>query len=241
MDPQALMQLLLAHKWFAVLALTIGFVVRMGKPDVVGPSLPQKFRAPFAIAMGLAGGFLVPVLQKIAGGAAPKDALVWGLGAAFAAIAGHETFIESLRGGKEIPMPFMMKKNSGGGAGPLVAAIFGVCMMLVPIGIASETTSCAAGTMQQIPQVIDAVPGDVMDGITCIADVVTATQAPDPLAVVSACAKFGIDLTSVYKVVSSLISQKSPAADAAASEVSPQLAKLIRIQQNTKALLARGK
>lgn len=239
MDPQALTQLILDHKWFAVLALTIGFVVRMGKPDVVGPSLPSKWRAPVAIAVGITGGFVVPMLQKLAGGSAPKDALVWGLGAAFAAIAGHDIGIEGLRDGKEIPVPFLMKKKDAS-AGAIVTGIFAVCMLVVPAGMLATEEGCTPAEQAQIGVAINQIPGDVMDGITCVASVVTATQGPeDPIAIVSACSKFGVDLAGVYKIVSSWVSQSK--SDAGAPEVSPQAAKLLRIQQNAKALLARGK
>lgn len=242
MDPQALTQLILEHKWFALLALTIGFVVRMGKPDVVGPSLPSKWRAPLAIGLGVAGGFVVPVLQKLAGGAAPKDALVWGIGAALAAIAGHDTIIEGVRGGKEFSMPLLMKSGGGGGAGATVAAIFAVCMALVPLSTVTVTeTGCGPDAMAQVHQVIDQIPGDVMDGISCVETVVLATQGPeDPVAIMASCARFGVDLAGIYKIVSSMISSQQ--GDAGVSgELSPQLAKEIRIAQAAKAKLARGK
>lgn len=114
MDPQALSELISQHRWFFLAAILIGLAVRLLKSDTIGPAIPAKWRALVAIVMGVASGIAIPVLQKLGSGAPPKDALLWGVFAAFTAIAGHNVIVDAARGGKDVPMPsFLMKDMPG--------------------------------------------------------------------------------------------------------------------------------
>lgn len=98
MDSQALLDLVLQHKWWALAALVIGTIVRLLKSDGPIPfNLPSKYRPWLAVALGVVAG----VVDKIATGTAWKDALAGGLVAALFAMGGHSLFVESARGGRE--------------------------------------------------------------------------------------------------------------------------------------------
>lgn len=110
-----LVALLVSHKWVAASAVAIGLVVRLLKSDTKIPiNIPAAYRTWIALGLGIVSG----VLDKIANGTPWKDAIVGGLGAAFTAIVGHEMLIESMRGGREIPVPGLMKPPSGSDGGP---------------------------------------------------------------------------------------------------------------------------
>lgn len=90
------------RKWWALAALVIGTVVRLSKLDVRWfPNVDARWRPAFAALLGVALGGL----DKIVAGETWQQALTWGLSASAAAILGHVFFIESARGGKELPMP----------------------------------------------------------------------------------------------------------------------------------------
>lgn len=128
MDPHAVLEqsidLVRDNKWWALAALLIGFVVRMLKSDGPIPiTLPAKWRPWLAVGLGIVAG----VVEKISTGTPWKNAIVGGLVAAFVAISGHQLFVESARGGREIgeskenftkrslrppPMPPEEKKNA---------------------------------------------------------------------------------------------------------------------------------
>jgi len=106
MDPQIIVTLVKNHAWWALAALVIGFAVRVLKDDTSIPvTIPPRAR----IWIALVGGVVAGSCQRLATGASWKDALMWGLSAALAAILGHEFVIESARNGKEISVPGLMK------------------------------------------------------------------------------------------------------------------------------------
>jgi len=107
MDPQQLIQFIIDQKWWAAVALVIGFVVRLIKSDTKLPiNIPPQYRIWLAMGLGVVAG----VCNKIASGTSWKDSLVWGLSAAIAAVLAHEGLIESARGGKELSIPGLMIK-----------------------------------------------------------------------------------------------------------------------------------
>lgn len=106
MDPQVISQLIAERKWVLLSALVIGFVVRLLKSDTKIPiDIPSKYRVWLALALGLVSG----VLEKAAVGLSWKDAILNGLAAWVIAVLGHNTVVESLRGGKEINVPGLVK------------------------------------------------------------------------------------------------------------------------------------
>lgn len=105
------------------------------------------------------------------------------------------------------------------------------------LGGASQT-ACNAAQKQTLVTAIPQVPADVLDGISCIESVaLITTGTADPTAIIATCSKFGVDLTSVYNVIASLIREMS-GGDAGAAAASPLLPHLLQIQQNTTALFA---
>lgn len=107
MDPQQLVQFIVEGKWWAVAALVIGLVIRLLKSDV---KIPINIPAPYRVWIALGLGIVAGACNKVASGMTWRAALLWGLGAAIAAIVGHETLVESLRRGKELPVPGLMVK-----------------------------------------------------------------------------------------------------------------------------------
>lgn len=90
-----------AHKWVALCALLIGFIVRLLKSDTTLPvTVPAKWRPWIAMGLGLVGG----ILEHVANGTAWGEAVTAGLLAGALPILGHQLGIESLRDGKELPV-----------------------------------------------------------------------------------------------------------------------------------------
>lgn len=105
MTLDALIQLLVLHKWLAASAAVIGLCVRLLKSDSPVMPVPAAYRAWLALGLGAVSG----VLDQIVNGTPVLQAVLGGLGSAMIAITGHETLIEGLRKGKE----FGVKKDSG--------------------------------------------------------------------------------------------------------------------------------
>lgn len=108
MDVDLLVSLALEHKWLPALAVLVGFLIRLLKADVRGPSIPKKLRAPLAFALG----FLAGTLQRKSAGARWPEALLAGLLTGCLPILGHRVFIEKLRKGLELPIPGLMKDKA---------------------------------------------------------------------------------------------------------------------------------
>lgn len=101
---------LLSHKWIPFASLAIGLLVRLSKDDVKPwPNIPARWRVWYVFALGVASAVLEKVVLP---GATWESALYDSLAAAIAALIGHQTIIASLAGGKEIPIPGLMKKAS---------------------------------------------------------------------------------------------------------------------------------
>lgn len=114
MDPQQLADLIVQKKWIALMALCIGLVVRLLKSDTKIPiDIPPKYRVWLAIG-------LVPVaaaVNRVAAGNTWTTSLVEGAIAAGLAIVSHNVVIGSIRGGKELPLPGLIKENTPPGPG----------------------------------------------------------------------------------------------------------------------------
>lgn len=98
-------ELISQHAWWALAALVIGAIVRLLKSDTPLPfSVPPPARVWLALGLGISAG----VCDKLASDTPWEQALIGGLLAALTAIAGHDTIVESARGGRE----FFERKKS---------------------------------------------------------------------------------------------------------------------------------
>lgn len=105
MDPQRLYALWEARNYVLIAAFVIGFLVRLLKSDTKIPiDIPPRLRLPLAFAFGAIGG----VLETIASGKPWRQAVFEGAVAAALAVLGQNVFIDSIRGGKELPIPGLM-------------------------------------------------------------------------------------------------------------------------------------
>lgn len=95
-----------AGQWILVAALAIGILVRLVKSDNKFPiDIPPRLRVWLALGLGVISG----ILMKVASGMTWKASIVAGLASSVTAILGQNVVIDSIRGGKEIPVPGLMK------------------------------------------------------------------------------------------------------------------------------------
>lgn len=107
MDLNAIILLATEHKWIALSAVVVGFLVRLTKDDNVFPVyIDARWRPVVAAVLGVASG----CLDAIANGTPWANALVGGVVAAALAALGHGAFVSALAGGKELPIPGLMVK-----------------------------------------------------------------------------------------------------------------------------------
>ena len=101
-----------AHErpWILVAAIVIGLAGRLVKDDIKGvPNVPPRGRVWLALALGLLSGLaerkwgpkFEPMQVSWMGG------VLGGLASSALAIVGHNALIESLRKGREIPIPWL--------------------------------------------------------------------------------------------------------------------------------------
>jgi hypothetical protein len=88
-------------------AIAVGAVVRALKDDTVLPTVPKKWRPVLAIALGQVHA----VLMMVVGGKTWKTSIIEGATVSVLAVAGHLVGIEKIRGGKEIPLPGLMRDD----------------------------------------------------------------------------------------------------------------------------------
>jgi hypothetical protein len=94
-------------QWLPLTALVLGAAVRLLKSDTKLPiDVPSEHRMKLAWAIGL----VIGVVDLVAGGE-PVGAAILAIGSPLIAHFGHELFIEALRGGREIPVPGLMKPD----------------------------------------------------------------------------------------------------------------------------------
>lgn len=100
-----LVDALASHAWIAAAAIVIGFLVRLLKGDTPLPFVPAKYRPFLALGFGVVAG----ALNALVAGTAWPIAVGQGLVAAMTAMAGHDSIVESLRGGIE----FFSNRSTG--------------------------------------------------------------------------------------------------------------------------------
>ena len=106
LDPATVLSWVQDHKWAPIIALIVGFAVRLLKDDTKLPaSLPAIWRPWFALVLSMVGADCVAVL----GGAPWASTIETGAIACLLAILGHETVVEGVRKGIEIPIPWLTK------------------------------------------------------------------------------------------------------------------------------------
>jgi hypothetical protein len=107
MDPKPFLDLIAKHEWVGLAAVLIGFAVRLMKEAVRFPPWAVRARWRPLLAVGL--GVLSGALQAASTGTPWRDAMLGGLVSGFVAIAGHEAIVGSIRNGKDVPLPGLMK------------------------------------------------------------------------------------------------------------------------------------
>ena len=110
-DLDLVMTWITLHKWVMVIALVVGLLVRLMKSDskiiTLLPTPLQRWfaitwvRTWYALILSAVGGWAAIVL----GGGDWRSALEQALVAFTLAVLGHQTIIEGMRSGKEIPVP----------------------------------------------------------------------------------------------------------------------------------------
>lgn len=107
MDPKPFLDLVAKHEWVGLAALLIGLVVRLLKEDARFPpwAVLARWRPLLAVGLGVLSG----ALQAVSTGTPWRDAIVGGLVSGFIAIAGHEAIVESVRNGKDVPLPGLLR------------------------------------------------------------------------------------------------------------------------------------
>lgn len=108
MDLKHVLELVTSHKYLGLSAVLIFAIARMMKDDTKGPSIPPRLRTPLVIVLGVAAG----ILERVSMGVTWEDAVFDGISAALLATMGHQFLIESVRGGKEIRIPGLMRPSS---------------------------------------------------------------------------------------------------------------------------------
>lgn len=94
-------------EFLPLVPLAIYAIVRVLKSDTVLPiDVPPKWRAPLAYGLGIAAA----VVDGVVGGLSWRAAFLAVI-APFLAQSGHEVGIEIVRGGRELPVPGLMRKR----------------------------------------------------------------------------------------------------------------------------------
>lgn len=107
-DPATVLQWVTAHKWAPLIALIVGLLVRLVKADTKLPSeLPAVFRPYFALFLSFAAADALAVM----GGTPWVTVTETALAGFVLAVLGHQTIVEGMRGGVEIPVPGLTRPN----------------------------------------------------------------------------------------------------------------------------------
>jgi hypothetical protein len=105
-DPVQVIAWVHAHKWAPVIAVLVGLLVRLVKDDTqLGAALPAVWR-PY---WGLLVSFVLTGATAVVGGIAWQSVIENSAIAFIVAVLGHQTFIEGMRNGVEIKVPFLTK------------------------------------------------------------------------------------------------------------------------------------
>ena len=92
------LQVVRLHAWVALAAMVIGALVRVLKGDSPLPCVSPRVRPWLALGLGMVSGVLSALLTSTP----LSTTILEGLIAGATAIAGHDTLIEGLRGGREL-------------------------------------------------------------------------------------------------------------------------------------------
>lgn len=102
MNTSELATLIGQHKWVPIASVVLGVLVRLAKSDTRIPiDIPPRLRVWLAFGLGQ----VAAVLDVVVAGQPWKQAIFGGLIASVLAIVGHNTIVDSMRGGKEFPVP----------------------------------------------------------------------------------------------------------------------------------------
>lgn len=113
-EAQAVVDMVAKRAWVPLAALVVGLIVRLLKSDTKVPiDVPPRVRVWLALGLGVLSG----VLEAVATGRAWGDAIVGGVVSAALAILGQNVVIDSLRGGRELTIPGLIKPGVPPGPG----------------------------------------------------------------------------------------------------------------------------
>lgn len=162
MDLQSLIDLVIAHQWWAVASVVVGLLVRYSKSDTFGPVVPARYRP--ALALGL--GVLSACLEKIASGAPWAYTLVGGVLSAAVAVLGHGLIVDGVRGGVELPVPGAIAPSP---AAPSRGFVLGEVLPMIAGAVIAVTLLAGALHCGPSSKVNAVVPHDVRVLAECAA------------------------------------------------------------------------
>lgn len=177
--------LIAAHQWYALAAIAVGLLIRLLKDDTKLPTLPAKWRPWLVVAAGV----IAAVVSKLQGGASLKDAIVNGAIVGLLPIVAHQLGVESLLGGKEVPLPSaLLVKPADGPKPPIVPPLAMLCLLGALISGCSWFTPARGAAAADLAGCVFQHWGEPPEQIAveCSADIV------DVVAVQKAATKYGV-------------------------------------------------
>ena len=109
MDPDQIAELLDKRAWVPLAAFVIFWLTRLFKSDTkFFPTIPPRARILLVVGLGFASA----VLEKVIQGKTWTSALVGGATSLLLAMFFHESLIASIRKGKELPIPGLIKLDT---------------------------------------------------------------------------------------------------------------------------------
>lgn len=107
-DPNQLVSLVEQRKWVPLAAVVIWLTIRLLKSDTKLPTIPPRVRIWVVFALGIASA----VLDHVTQGETWTRALIGAGISVLFALAFHEGAIESLRAGRDIAIPWLIKPGA---------------------------------------------------------------------------------------------------------------------------------
>lgn len=141
------------YGWIGLIGLLIGLIVRIVKDPKIPIPLPPRARPVLALVLGVVMG----ALESIAGGRSWQDALYSGAMAGIVAILVHVFGIESVMGGKEVPLPFLALGRPAPGSTPKPPPL----PCLVAFGL---VLGCTPAQREALIPVIEHAACDIAEG-----------------------------------------------------------------------------
>lgn len=148
------------HAWLEISALVVGLLVRLLKGDVLGPVVPPRWRPALAWFLGL----VAAALQMVVGGATVPEAVTTAILAPVLAMAGHATFVDWLRGGRDFPVPSRLAARKPPSVPPTPVALVLLAFLLSGCGAQLESQR---GARIAAAKVSTAAPGSTRDAARC--------------------------------------------------------------------------